>query len=81
MQLFAQKKENTEAPPSKVDTSKPDDWTIKAESSVVTNGEVAINGVRVGYTATEGNLPGWVSEDKVAVSLFYTFYYEQGFTV
>lgn len=80
MQLFAQKKENTEAPPSKVDTAKPDDRTIKAESSVVTNGEVVINGVRVGYTATAGTLPVWDNENKVAASLFYTYYQKAGIT-
>ncbi len=73
MHLFAQKKENPDAPSSKLDTAKPDDRTIKAESSVVTNGEVAINGVRVGYTATAGTLPVWDSENKVAATLFYTY--------
>jgi carboxypeptidase C (cathepsin A) len=80
MHLFAQKKENAEAPRSKVDTSKPDDRTIKAESAVVTNGEVAINGVRVGYTATAGTLPVWDNENKIAASLFYTYYQKTGVT-
>jgi carboxypeptidase C (cathepsin A) len=80
MQLFAQKKENAQALPSKVDTSKRDDRTIKAESAVVTNGEVAINGVRVGYTATAGTLPVWDNENKIAASLFYTYYQKTGVT-
>lgn len=76
LQVFSQKKENPkpDTEPAKTQVFKADERTIKAESSVVTNGEVTINGARISYTATAGTLPVWDEENKVAASLFYTYY-------
>ncbi|MEC7878134.1 MAG: carboxypeptidase [Bacteroidota bacterium] len=48
--------------------------TIQAESSVVTNHYVTVNGNRIPYSATAGTLPVWSDEDKAVATLFYTYY-------
>lgn len=76
LQLFSQKKDNPEpaSATTKLLDTKTDERTLKAESSVVTNGEVTVNGTRIPYTATAGTLPVWDENNKVAASLFYTYY-------
>ncbi len=76
LQLFSQKNETPEpaSATAKVEIPKAGERTVKAESSVITNGEVTINGVRVPYTATAGTLPVWDENNKIAASLFYTYY-------
>ena len=48
--------------------------SIDAESSVVTNHFVTVNGNRIPYSATAGTLPVWSDEDKAVATLFYTYY-------
>ena len=48
--------------------------SIEAESSVVTNHFVTVNGTRIPYSATAGTLPVWSEEDKAVATLFYTYY-------
>jgi len=47
---------------------------IKAESSVVTNHYVTVDGNRIPYSATAGTLPVWSEEDRAVATLFYTYY-------
>ena len=76
LQASSQKAANviTDSAAAKTELLKAGQRTIKAESSVVTNGQVTINGTRVSYKATAGTLPVWDEENKVAASLFYTYY-------
>ena len=46
--------------------------SIEAESSVVTNHFVTVNGNRIPYSATAGTLPVWSEDDKAVATLFYT---------
>ena len=48
--------------------------SIEAESSVVTNHFVTVNGNRIPYSATAGTLPVWSEDDKAVATLFYTYY-------
>ena len=48
--------------------------SIEAESSVVTNHFVTVNGNRIPYSATAGTLPVWSDDDKAVATLFYTYY-------
>ena len=48
--------------------------SIDAESSVVTNHFVTVNGNRIPYSATAGTLPVWSDDDKAVATLFYTYY-------
>ena len=75
--LFSQKKETQKAA---TDTSmyKADARALKAESAIITHGEVTINGQPVAYTATAGTMPVWDEGNKVAASLFYTYYQRTG---
>ncbi len=48
--------------------------SIEAESSVVTNHFVTVDGNRIPYSATAGTLPVWSDDDKAVATLFYTYY-------
>ena len=48
--------------------------SIEAESSVVTNHFVTVNGTRIPYSATAGTLPVWSEDDNAVATLFYTYY-------
>ena len=48
--------------------------SIEAESSVVTNHFVTVNGIKIPYSATAGTLPVWSEDDKAVATLFYTYY-------
>ena len=48
--------------------------SIEAESSVVTNHFVTVNGTRIPYSATAGTLPVWSDDDNAVATLFYTYY-------
>ena len=48
--------------------------SIEAESSVVTNHFVTVNGIKVPYSATAGTLPVWSEDDTAVATLFYTYY-------
>ena len=48
--------------------------SIEAESSVVTNHFVTVNGTRIPYSATAGTLPVWSEDDNAFATLFYTYY-------
>ena len=48
--------------------------SIDAESSVVTNHFVTVNGNRIPYSATAGTLPVWSDDDNAVATLFYTYY-------
>ena len=48
--------------------------SIEAESSVVTNNFVTVNGTRIPYSATAGTLPVWSEDDNAVATLFYTYY-------
>lgn len=76
LQSYSQKKELLNTPPAttKTDNSKTDERTIKPESAVTTNGAVMINGQRISYTATAGTMPVWDADNKIAATLFYTYY-------
>lgn len=52
--------------------------SIYPESSVITNHEVTIKGVRVQYRATAGTQPVWNEDGKPVATLFYTFYERTG---
>ena len=47
--------------------------SIEAESSVVTNHFVTVNGTRIPYSATAGTLPVWSDDDNAVATLFYTY--------
>lgn len=47
---------------------------LPAESSVTSNGQVAIKGKPVPYKVTAGTQPVWDKDGKVIASLFYTYY-------
>ncbi len=47
---------------------------LEAESSVITNHEVNIEGQRVPYSAEAGTQPVWNEDGKPIASLFYTYY-------
>ncbi len=47
---------------------------IEAESEVVTQHSLNINGQRVPFTATAGTMPVWDDEGKPVATLFYVFY-------
>jgi len=51
---------------------------IYAESSVITNHEVNIKGVKVQYRATAGTQPIWNEDGKPIATLFYTYYERTG---
>ena len=48
--------------------------SIEAESSVVTNHFVTVNGTRIPYSATAGTLPVWSEDENAVATLFYTYY-------
>jgi carboxypeptidase C (cathepsin A) len=47
---------------------------LEAESSVVSNHSVTVNGKQFTYSATAGTQPVWDSKGDVSASLFYTYY-------
>ncbi|MDX8338305.1 carboxypeptidase [Draconibacterium sp. IB214405] len=51
---------------------------ISADSVVVTQHEVTINGNKVSYTATTGTQPVWDENGKPIASLFFTYYKKDG---
>src|SRR5258706_312446 len=55
-------------------TSTPQDRTLPAESSVITNSQVTIKGKVVPYKVTAGTQPVWDKDGKVIASLYYTYY-------
>ncbi len=54
--------------------STPQDRTLPAESSVITNSQVTIKGKVVPYKVTAGTQPVWDKDGKVIASLYYTYY-------
>ena len=50
------------------------DRVIPADTSVITNHTVTINGIRVAYSATTGTQPVWDETGKPIATLFYTYY-------
>jgi carboxypeptidase C (cathepsin A) len=74
LQIMAQKKENVKSSFDKTENNNVLQHFLESQSSVVTNGAVTINGSRISYTATAGTLPVWDDKNKIAASLFYTFY-------
>ncbi|MFU8833284.1 MAG: S10 family peptidase [Wenzhouxiangella sp.] len=51
---------------------------VEAESTVTTEGQVTINGQRIGYQATAGTQPVWGEDGKAIASLFYVYYQRSG---
>jgi carboxypeptidase C (cathepsin A) len=74
LQINAQKKESVKSSLDKIENNSLLPHTLDPQSSVVTNGQVTIKGTRINYTATAGTLPVWDDKNKIAASLFYTFY-------
>ena len=48
--------------------------TIPADTTVVTNHEVTINGDLISYSATTGTQPVWNDQGKTIAALYYTYY-------
>jgi carboxypeptidase C (cathepsin A) len=52
----------------------PNDRTLPAESSVVSNSQVTVKGKVVPYKVVAGTQPVWDKDGKVIASLYYTYY-------
>tara|TARA_B110000196_G_scaffold248655_1_gene217752 strand:+ start:189 stop:1673 length:1485 start_codon:yes stop_codon:yes gene_type:complete len=50
------------------------DSRIPADTTVVTNSEVVINGQKITYKATTGMQPVWDEHGEIIASLYYTYY-------
>lgn len=48
--------------------------TLPADTTVISNSSVTIDGVKVAYTATTGTQPVWDESGKAIASLYYTYY-------
>ena len=48
--------------------------TIPVDTTVVSNHDVSINGVKIPYTATTGTQPVWDESGKAIATLYYTYY-------
>ena len=47
---------------------------IPVDTTIITKDEVVIKGKKISYTAEAGMQPVWGADDKVAATLFYTYY-------
>src|SRR5699024_8009771 len=47
---------------------------IPIDTAVVSTHEITIKGKKISYSAEAGTQPVWGSDDKVAATLFYTYY-------
>lgn len=47
---------------------------LPVDTTIITKDEVIIKGKKIAYTAEAGMQPVWGNDDKVAASLFYTYY-------
>ncbi|HVM88660.1 MAG TPA: hypothetical protein VMT76_10775 [Puia sp.] len=72
----AQRKQDAETPAAAKQENKPatPNRMVNPDSSVTTNAQVTVKGVRIPYTANAGTMPVWDEDGKPVASIFYTYY-------